>query len=107
MIEDFASSVPNAPDYHGHAVYWWDRTAQGLKTVGCDDISEEVCSILDGLGRREGNEVVTNLTIQKDGKAVPAKLVWTPKDSRSFVASMYVADASGTSKRTGPFCTFE
>jgi len=57
VIEDFVSSVPNLPDYHGHAVYWWDKTAQGLKTVGCDDFSEEVCSIADGLGRWEGNDV--------------------------------------------------
>ena len=24
VIEDFVSSVPNLPDYHGHAVYWWE-----------------------------------------------------------------------------------
>jgi hypothetical protein len=103
VIEDFVSSVPNLPDYHGHAVYWWDKTAQGLKTVGCDDFSEEVCSIADGLGRWEGNDVVTNLTIQKDGKAVPAKIVWAEKDDLSFTATMYVADANGTLKRDWTF----
>jgi hypothetical protein len=103
VIEDFDSSAPNLPDYHLHAVYWWDRTAHGLKVVDCDDLSEEICSIQDGVGRWEGNDVVTNLTIQKDGKAVSAKLVWTQKDSQSFAATMYVADSNGTLKRDWTF----
>jgi len=46
---------------------------------------------------------VWQLTIQKDGKDAPAKIVWTQKDSQSFAATMYVADSSGTLKRDWTF----
>jgi hypothetical protein len=54
VIEDFASSVLSLPDFHGHAICWWDRAAQRLKTMHCDDLSEEVCSVADGLGPMGG-----------------------------------------------------
>ena len=43
------------------------------------------------------------LTTEKDGKKVPAKIVWAEKDSSSFVASMDIADASGNLKRDWTF----
>lgn len=100
LIEDF---VGNLPAGHLHALYWWDKAAQGFKSMGCNDFSEEGCEVENGLGRWEGNEVVWHLTIQKDGKDVPDKIVWAEKDNRSFTASMYVADPSGAMKRDWTF----
>ena len=101
LIEDFV-------DRNGsmHILYWWDKTAQTFKAISCDDLSDEGCSTTqdqDGRGQWEGDEVVWQLTIEKDGKKVPAKIVWSKKDSRSFVATMDIADASGTLKRDWTF----
>jgi hypothetical protein len=57
----------------------------------------------NGQGRWEGNDVVWHVTIQKDGKDVPAKIVWAEKDTHSFTATMYVADPSGAMKRDWTF----
>jgi len=100
LIEDFDS---NAPAFRLHALYWWDKAARGLKSGGCDDFSEEVCHMDDGLGRWEGNEIVWQLKIQQGGRSVPAKIVWAEKDSDSFTSTMYVADASGALKRNWTF----
>jgi hypothetical protein len=101
LIEDFVGKAE-----HLHILYWWDKAAKSFKAIQCDDLSGEGCSTTqdqDGRGQWEGNEVVWHLTIEKDGKKIPAKIVWAEKDSRSFAATMYVADANGTLKRDWTF----
>ena len=71
--------------------------------MSCDDFSEEACTIENGRGRWEGNEIVWQLTVPQDGKDVPAKIVWAEKDNGSFAENRYVADASGTLKRDWTF----
>jgi hypothetical protein len=44
-----------------------------FRTVGCDDFSEEACTVENGRGRWEGDEVVWQFTVPKDGKDIPAK----------------------------------
>lgn len=100
LIEDLVS---NSPAAHLHSMIWWEKAGKVFRTVNCDDYSEEACTVENGRGRWEGNEVVWQLTVPKDGKDVPAKIVWAEKDSRSFAATMYVADASGTLKRDWTF----
>jgi quercetin dioxygenase-like cupin family protein len=100
LIEDFVSSFPAA---HLHSIIWWEKAGKAFRTVGCDDYSEEACTVDNGRGHWEGNDVVWQLTVSKDGKDVPAKIVWAEKDSRSFAATMYVADATGTLKRDWTF----
>jgi hypothetical protein len=100
LIEDFEGDLPPGSL---HALYWWDKAAQAFKGWGCDDFSEEVCGGDNGLGRLEGDEVVWQLKIEKDGKTVPAKIVWTEKDSLSFTATRYIADSTGTLKRDWTF----
>jgi hypothetical protein len=101
LIEDFVDQTGRL-----HILYWWDKAAKTFKAIQCDNLSEEVCSTTqeqDGRGQWEGNEVVWQLSIQKEGKTVPAKIVWAEKDSRSFTATMYVADANGNMKRDWTF----
>ena len=88
-----------------HIVYWWDKAVQRFKALSCDDLSDEGCYShdLDGRGRWVGNDVVWQLTVPKDGKDVPAKIVWADQDSRSFAATMCIADANGTLKRDWTF----
>ena len=71
--------------------------------MNCDDYSDEACTVDNGRGHWEGNEVVWQLTVPKDGKDVPAKIVWTENDSRSFAATKYVVGANGTLKRDWTF----
>jgi hypothetical protein len=100
LIEDFVSSSPAA---HWHSLIWWEKAGKVFRTVGCDDFSEEACTVENRRGRWEGNEVVWQFTVPKDGKGVPTKIVWAAKDSRSFAETRYVADASGTLKRDWTF----
>jgi quercetin dioxygenase-like cupin family protein len=100
LIEDFVSSSPAA---HLHSLIWWEKAGKVFRTFSCDDYSDEGCKFENGRGHWEGNEVVWQLTVPKDGKDVPAKIVWAEKDSGSFAAMMYVADASGTLKRDWTF----
>ena len=98
VIEDFVD-----PAIHLHSLIWWDKAAQRFKTAGCDDLSDQGCQLESGLGRWDDNQVVWKLTVPKDGKDVPAKIVRAEKDSRSFMATMYIADATGTLKRVWTF----
>jgi quercetin dioxygenase-like cupin family protein len=100
LIEDFVSISPAA---HLHSLIWWEKAGKVFRTVSCDDYSPEACTVENGRGRWEGNEVVWQLTVPKNGKDVPAKIVWAEKDSHSFAATMYVADTSGTLKRDWTF----
>ena len=101
LIEDFV-------DQNGrlHILYWWDKAAKSFRAIQCDDISEEGCSTTqdqNGRANWEGEEVVWHLTVEKDSKKVPAKIVWAKRDNSSFVARMDVADASGTMRRDWTF----
>ena len=98
VIEDFVD-----PAVHLHSLIWWDKVAQRFKTAGCDDLGDQGCQMENGLGRWEGNEVVWQLTVPKDSKDIPAKIVWAEKDNGSFAATMYVADANGNMKRDWTF----
>jgi hypothetical protein len=100
LIEDFVSTLPVG---HLHAVYWWDPAAGGLRTLDCNDVTDEGCVVEDGIGRWDGSDFVTLFKIHEEGKTIPAKIVWAEKDSRSFTATMYIADASGTLKRDWTF----
>ena len=103
LIEDFEGDLPRGSL---HALYWWDKKAQSFKAVGCDDFSDEGCITTqdqDGRAQWKGNEVVWQLTVEKDSKNVPAKIVWAEKGSHSFVVNMYIADANGVLKRDWTF----
>ena len=100
LIENLVS---NSPAAHLYSLIWWEKAGKVFRMVDCDDFSEEACTVENGRGHWEGNEVVWQLTVPKDGKDVPAKIVWTEKDSRSFAATKYVADTNGTLKRDWTF----
>jgi quercetin dioxygenase-like cupin family protein len=100
LIDDFISSSPAA---HLHSLIWWEKAGKVFRRVSCDDFSEEGCTVENGTGRWQGNEVVWQLILPQDGKGVPAKIVWAEKDSGSFAETRYVADASGTLKRDWTF----
>jgi len=100
LIEELVS---NSPTVHQHNIIWWDKKAQGFKALGCEDFSGEGCGGEDGLGRWQGNEVVWQLSVEKDGKIVPAKIVWAEKGKGAFAATMYIADANGTLRRDWTF----
>jgi hypothetical protein len=103
LIEDFVSSSAGGGVDHLFGVYWWDKAAQGLRSFGCDDLSGEGCSMLDGVGRWVGNEVVTHFKMHDGSKTIPGRIVWAEKENGSFTATMYVADASGAMKRDWTF----
>ena len=100
LIEDFVSTLPRGVL---HAVYWWDSAVHGLRTLDCTDLTDEGCSVTDGIGRWEGSDLVTELKIHDGEKTIPAKIVWAEKDNHSFTATLYIADASGTLKRDWTF----
>ena len=100
LIEDFVSTLPKG---HLHAVYWWDSTVHGLRTLDCTDLTDEGCNVSDGIGKWAGNDFVTEIRIHDGDKIIPAKIVWAEKDRRSFAATMYIADANGTLKRDWTF----
>ena len=100
LINDFISSSPAA---HLHSLIWWEKAGKVFRKVSCDDFSEEGCTIENGRGRWEGNEVVWQLTVPEDGKDVPAKIIWAEKENGAFAETRYVADSSGTLKRDWTF----
>jgi hypothetical protein len=42
LIEDFVSSSPNA---RWHSLIWWEKARKVFRTVGCDDFSDEACTL--------------------------------------------------------------
>jgi hypothetical protein len=100
LIEDFIS---NSPAAHWHSLICWEKTTKSFRKVSCDDFSEEACTVENGRGRWDGNEIVWQLTVRQDGKEVPVKVVWAEKDNGSFSETRYVTDATGTLKRDWTF----
>jgi quercetin dioxygenase-like cupin family protein len=101
LIADFVS---NSPAAHLHSLIWWEKAGKVFRKVSCDDFSEERCTVENGRGRWEGNEVVWQLTVPQNGKDILAtKIVWAEKENGSFAEIRYVADESGTLKRDWTF----
>jgi len=84
-------------DYHsrggmgafaGHGVFWWDDKANGYKSVWCDNTSPTGCSVSNGLGKWEGNDVVFNDEQEMMGKKMAMKEVYTDMKPSSFTMTM-------------------
>jgi hypothetical protein len=95
-------------DYHsrggmgafaGHGVFWWDEKANGFKSVWCDNTSPAGCSVSNGLGKWEGNDVVFNDEQEMMGKKMAMKEVYTELKPSSFTMTMDGSQDGGPMKR--------
>lgn len=95
-------------DYHsrggmgafaGHGVIWWDDKANGYKNVWCDNTSPTGCSVSNGLGKWEGNDVVFNDEQEMMGKKMAMKEVYTDMKPSSFTMTMDGSQDGGPMKR--------
>jgi len=95
-------------DYHsrggmgafaGHGVFWWDDKANGYKSVWCDNTSPTGCSVSNGLGKWEGNDVVFNDEQEMMGKKMAMKEVYTDMKPSSFTMTMDGSQDGGPMKR--------
>jgi hypothetical protein len=57
LVEDYRTDGD-----HGHEValgtFWWDSHAQGYKTMFCDSTDPDGCSVYDGIGKWDGDDLV-------------------------------------------------
>ena len=95
-------------DYHsrggmgafaGHGVFWWDDKANGYKSVWCDNTSPTGCSVSNGLGKWEGNDVVFNDEQEMMGKKMAMKEVYTDIKPSSFTMTIDGSQDGGPMKR--------
>jgi hypothetical protein len=85
--------------FAGHGVIWWDDKAQGYKSLWCDNMTPGGCTVANGLGKWEGNNVVFDDQQETMGKKQVTKEVMATADSSSFTLTMSGSENGGAMKR--------
>jgi len=98
LTEDYRSRG-GMGSFAGHGVFWWDEKANGFKSVWCDNTSPTGCSVSNGLGKWEGNDVVFNDEQEMMGKKMAMKEVYTDMKPSSFTMTMEGSQDGGPMKR--------
>ena len=98
ITEDYHSRG-GAGAFAGHGVFWWDDKANGYKSVWCDNTSPTGCSVSNGLGKWEGDDVVFNDEQEMMGKKMAMKEVYTDMKPSSFTMTMDGSQDGGAMKR--------
>jgi hypothetical protein len=70
-------------------ILWWDEKAQGYRTMFCDNADPAGCSVYDGLGRWEGNDLIFKFRRYRGNDKIDAKEVITPTSPISFTVRFF------------------
>lgn len=98
LIEDYRTEGDSGPR-QALGVFWWDATAQGYRSMFCDNLDPDGCSLYDGVGKWEGSELVFHFVFRDKDKQVEIREVLTRTSANSFTARFYTNEKSGEELR--------
>jgi hypothetical protein len=70
-------------------ILWWDDKVNGYRTMFCDNADPGGCSVYDGLGKWEGNDLVFRFRRDRDGIRIDGKEVFTATSPFSFTVQFF------------------
>jgi hypothetical protein len=81
-------------------ILWWDAAAQGYRTMFCDNADPAGCSVYDGLGHWEGDDLVFKFKRVRNGDKIEGKEVITPSLPFSFTVRYFESRNGGPEDAT-------
>jgi hypothetical protein len=81
-------------------ILWWDASVQGYRTMFCDNADPAGCSVYDGLGHWEGDDLVFKFRRVRNGDKIEGKEVITPTSSFSFTVRFFESRNGGPEDAT-------
>jgi len=81
-------------------ILWWDEKAQGYRTMFCDNADPAGCSVYDGLGRWEGNDLVFEIKRDHDGIRIGGKEVFITTSPLSYTVRYFESRNGGPEDAT-------
>jgi hypothetical protein len=71
-------------------IFWWDSEAKGVHVLWCDSQAVDTgCSVLQGIGKWEGDDFVMMDQHGDSGKRVFTREVWSDLKRDSFTQTIY------------------
>jgi hypothetical protein len=81
-------------------VLWWDDKVPGYRTMFCDNADPSGCSVYDGLGKWEGNDLVFRFKRDGDGMRIDGKELFTSISPSSFTVQFFESRNGGSEDAT-------
>lgn len=81
-------------------ILWWDAKAQGYRTMFCDNADPTGCSVYDGLGRWEGNDLIFEFKRDHDGIKINGKEVFMTTSPFSYTVRFFESRNGGPEDAT-------
>lgn len=97
LIEDY-DSKQGARQVTGLAVFWWDDSAGGYRTIWCDSTNPGGCISFKNVARWDGAQLVLVEDYEVNGKQFTFKEVFDDITPGTFTQTLYGGEASGTLK---------
>jgi hypothetical protein len=96
-VEDYQSQQ-GARAVTGLAVFWWDESGDGYRTIWCDSTNPGGCISFKNVARWEGAQLVLVEDYEMNGKKVTFKEVFGDITPGSFTQTLCGGEAGGTLK---------
>jgi hypothetical protein len=81
-------------------ILWWDEKAKGYRTMFCDNADPAGCSVYDGLGRWEGDDLVFTFRLARDGNRIDGKEVFSSVSPFSYTVRFFESTNGGPEDAT-------
>jgi hypothetical protein len=96
-VEDYQSQQ-SARAVTGLAVFWWDESGGGYRTIWCDSTNARGCISLKNVARWDGAQLVLVEDYEMNGKKFTFKEVFGDITPGSFTQTLYGGEAGGNLK---------
>jgi hypothetical protein len=97
VVEDYRSKQ-GAREVTGLAVFWWDESGGGYRTIWCDSTNPGGCIAFKNVARWDGAQLVLVEDYEINGKRFTFKEVFGDITSGSFTQTLYGGEAVGNLK---------
>ena len=97
LIEDY-QSMQGDRQVTGLAVFWWDESAGGYRTIWCDSTNPGGCISFKSVARWDGAQLVLVEDYEINGKKFTFKEVFGDITPGTFTQTLYGAEVGGTLK---------
>jgi len=81
-------------------ILWWDAKAQGYRTMFCDTVDPAGCSVYDGLGKWEGNDLIFEFKLDHDGIKINGKEILMTTSPYSYTVRFFESRNGGPEDAT-------
>jgi len=99
IVENFHTEGDTGPR-SALGILWWDAKAQGYRTMFCDTVDPAGCSVYDGLGKWEGNDLIFEFKLDHDGIKINGKEMFMVTSPFSYTVRFFESRNGGPEDAT-------